>query len=189
MEFTRIRFLIAFFAFVPLSDANIASLRYDKRLIGDSASASLTEADLRFDMYVADAGARIAFVDEMFDLPVFVIGHSEGSLIGMLAAESTKARGVISIAGPGQRASSLILEKVPKQLPPDLLAQSEEIIHELEEVRLVMSPPPVLNALFPGECSAVSDFMVQIRSPERCVKTEETYSADLWINGHTGQAG
>jgi hypothetical protein len=131
-----------------LSDANIASLRYDKRLIGDSASAGLTEEDLRFDMYVADARAWIAFVSERFDLPIYVIGHSEGALIGLLAADSADAAGVISIAGPGKRASNLILEQVSKQLPPDLLIQTEKILNELEEGRTVKSPPPVLNALF-----------------------------------------
>lgn len=131
-----------------LSNANIASLRFDKRLIGDSASTRLTEAALRFDTYVADARAWIAFVDDKFDLPIYVVGHSEGSLIGLLAAGSTETAGVISIAGPGTRASTLILEQVSKQLPPNLLAQTEEIIHELEEGRTVDSPPPSLNALF-----------------------------------------
>lgn len=131
-----------------LSDSNIASLRFDKRLVGDSASANLRESDLRFDMYVADARAWIEYLNDRFDIPLFVIGHSEGSLIGLLAAESTKTRGVISIAGPGKRASSLILEQVSKQLPPDLLTQTEAIIRELEEGREVGSPPPALDALF-----------------------------------------
>lgn len=131
-----------------LSNSNIASLRFDKRLVGDSASANLSESDLRFDMYVADARTWITYLNDRFDVPLFVIGHSEGSLVGFLAAESTETRGVISIAGPGKRASSLILEQVSKQLPPDLLTQTEEIIRELEEGREVESPPPALDALF-----------------------------------------
>lgn len=40
-----------------LAEAGIASLRYDKRRIGESASVGLRESDLRFEMYVHDAAS------------------------------------------------------------------------------------------------------------------------------------
>jgi len=61
----------------------IATLRYDKRLIGESTSDELTEEDLRFDTYVADAELWVDYLRQRFDLPVFLIGHSEGSLIAL----------------------------------------------------------------------------------------------------------
>lgn len=38
-----------------LSENNIASLRYDKRGVGESMSAAKSEADLRFENYIDDA--------------------------------------------------------------------------------------------------------------------------------------
>lgn len=131
-----------------LRDLNIASLRFDKRMIGDSASTSLSEADLRFDTYVNDAVLWVQFLRKQFDGPVYIAGHSEGSLIGFLVALQTNVAGAISIAGLGRPASQVILEQTRKQLPPDLLAETKRILTELDNGRTVASPPPALNALF-----------------------------------------
>ncbi len=131
-----------------LASLNIASLRFDKRMIGDSASTSLSESDLRFDTYVNDALLWEQFLEQQFNAPIYIAGHSEGSLIGLLVASRTDVAGVISIAGPGRPASQVILEQTRKQLPPDLLAETEKILGELDNGRTVDSPPPALNALF-----------------------------------------
>jgi len=70
-----------------LAGKNIASVRYDKRGIAASEAAGKNEADLRFDDYVNDATDWITVLshDERFT-EVIIIGHSEGSLIGMLAS-------------------------------------------------------------------------------------------------------
>lgn len=131
-----------------LANINIASLRFDKRMIGDSASTSLSESDLRFDTYVSDAVLWAQFLEMQVDAPVYIVGHSEGSLIGLLVASKTDVTGVVSIAGPGRPASQVILEQTKRQLPPDLLAATENILSELDNGRTVSSPPPALNALF-----------------------------------------
>src|SRR5665213_2938005 len=65
----------------------VASLRYDKRGIAASAQAMRAESDLRFDDYVDDAVGWIGNLrtSKRFTR-IVVAGHSEGSLIGMLAA-------------------------------------------------------------------------------------------------------
>lgn len=70
-----------------LAADGVASLRYDKRAIGASAAAMVKESDLRFEMYVNDAVHWVEKLkaDPRFG-PIVIIGHSEGSLIGMLAA-------------------------------------------------------------------------------------------------------
>mgnify|MGYP006196503657 CR=1 FL=1 len=40
-----------------LAERGVATLRYDKRGIGESAATAVREADLRFDTYVDDAAA------------------------------------------------------------------------------------------------------------------------------------
>ncbi|HET9466642.1 MAG TPA: alpha/beta fold hydrolase [Gemmatimonadales bacterium] len=134
-----------------LAQRGIASLRYDKRGIGQSsgAMAGLTEADLRFDHFVDDATAwgRKLAADRRFS-SVVVIGHSEGSLIGMLAAPAIPASKVVSIAGLGAPAGEVIIRQLTAQLPAPLLAQATAAVHRIERGELLDSVPPGLNALF-----------------------------------------
>src|SRR4030095_6301080 len=76
-----------------LATSGVASVRYDKRGIGESqAAAGGGEAALRFDIYIDDAAAWVDQLrrDARFS-KVIVVGHSEGSLIGMIAARKAKA--------------------------------------------------------------------------------------------------
>ncbi|WP_197088647.1 alpha/beta hydrolase [Rufibacter radiotolerans] len=70
-----------------LQAQGIASLRYDKRGIAESKAAGISEADLRFDQYAQDATAWAQKLKQDKRLSkVIILGHSEGSLIGMIAA-------------------------------------------------------------------------------------------------------
>jgi pimeloyl-ACP methyl ester carboxylesterase len=126
----------------------IGSLRFDKRLIGGSATDRLTEAELRFDTYVADVRRWAEYLRGRFEEPIYVLGHSEGSLIGIMAAQSLDVDGVIGVAGPGRRAPELLLEQLRPQLPAPLLTEAERIVAELAAGRTAGEPPPVLAALF-----------------------------------------
>lgn len=94
-----------------LAKAGIASVRYDKRGIAHSAAAVERESDLRFDHYVDDASAwlRWAKQDKRFST-LTIIGHSEGAMIGMLAAGD--ADKFISIAGTGRPAYEVLKEQL-----------------------------------------------------------------------------
>lgn len=94
-----------------LAKAGIASLRYDKRGIAQSAATVDREDDLLFDDYVNDAKAWTLWVkkDQRFTKLV-IIGHSEGSMIGMLAMN--EADKYISIAGPGRPAYEVLKEQL-----------------------------------------------------------------------------
>ena len=128
----------------------IASVRYDKRGIAASRSAMRgSESDLRFDDYVADAVAWLAKLraDKRFT-KVSVVGHSEGSLIGMIAAREAKADAFVSIAGIGRPAGKVIHEQLAPQLPPAMLAAADRTIAQLERGETPDSAPPALAALF-----------------------------------------
>jgi hypothetical protein len=77
-----------------------------------------------------------------------VIGHSEGSLIGMVAAQRLGAHAFVSIAGAGRPVQQIILEQVRSQLPPDLLKTTEDILDQLAKGKTVASVPAELNVLF-----------------------------------------
>lgn len=100
-----------------LGKAGIATLRYDKRGVGESKTTKAM-VDIRFEDFVNDAVALIKKLkaDPRFS-KLIVLGHSEGSLIGMLAAEKEKVDGYISLAGPGD-AINKILEVQLKNQPP-----------------------------------------------------------------------
>jgi len=142
-----------------LAARGIASVRYDKRGVGETGKAMLLAAekaktplredDLRFETYIDDAvlWGKTLRADRRFST-LTVIGHSEGSLIGMVAAQRMGAHGYVSIAGSGRPVQQLILEQVKSRLPPDLLKPAEDILGQLAAGKTVESVPPALNVLF-----------------------------------------
>jgi alpha-beta hydrolase superfamily lysophospholipase len=132
-----------------LAAKGIATLRYDKLGIAESAATASREEDLRFETYVQDAVQWITWLrrDPRF-LRVGVIGHSEGSLIGMLAAKQVKVDALVSIAGAGRAAPALIREQLDAKLPSSLKARSNQILDELVAGRTVTDVPKDLMALY-----------------------------------------
>lgn len=132
-----------------LAGRGIASIRYDKRGIGESSAAGPEEVNLRFDTYVEDAALWIQQLQEDSRFSsVTVIGHSEGSLIGMLAIQKAGADAFVSIAGPAQNASQVLRDQLRPRLPDALWQQSEQILTALEQGNTVTSVPPELNMLY-----------------------------------------
>ncbi|HEX7023001.1 MAG TPA: alpha/beta fold hydrolase [Trueperaceae bacterium] len=131
-----------------LADHGIASLRIDKRGIGESLAAGPSEADLRFDTYVDDAVRWLHFLqdDPRFDT-VTVIGHSEGSLIGMLAARQAHADAFISIAGAAKPAADVLRRQLQAQLPPNLMADVDTVLTQLEAGHTVETLPESITSI------------------------------------------
>ena len=132
-----------------LAANGIASVRYDKRGIGKSSAAGTKEEDLRFDHYIDDAAAWADRLggDARFS-KVIIAGHSEGSLIGMVAAKRSAAvKGYISIAGCGSPAYE-ILEKQLQEQPVQIQEESAAICKELREGRTVEQVPFYLASLY-----------------------------------------
>ncbi len=136
-----------------LCAAGIASLRYDKRGIGVSAAAVKQEEDLRFDDGIADAVRWAAQLraDHRF-ATITIVGHSEGSLIGMVAARMAGADGFVSIAGAGRDAAAIIREQLRPQLPPTLFLATDSVMQALDAGR-PQTPLPAAVARVPGLAS------------------------------------
>ena len=132
-----------------LAAEGIASVRYDKRGIGASAKAmaGMKEDDFRFDMGVDDAAAwiRMLHADPRFS-KVIVVGHSEGSLIGMIAAQRAPADGFVSLEGAGRPAADILREQLTTAGAPPAMFQS--VLDSLAAGRTVANPPPALASLF-----------------------------------------
>lgn len=132
-----------------LARQGIASLRYDKRGIGASRVAVMSESAQRFDDLVDDAEAWIARLkaDPRFS-QVVVIGHSEGSLIGILAAPRAGASALVSVAGIADGASTVLRRQLAAKAPADVAAAAEPIMVSLEHGQTVADVPPALAMLF-----------------------------------------
>ncbi|MGH9422242.1 MAG: alpha/beta fold hydrolase, partial [Thermoanaerobaculia bacterium] len=102
-----------------------------------------------FETYVDDAVAWCEQLrkDKRFSA-VIVAGHSEGSLIGMLAAKRCDADGFISISGAGHAAADILRTQLAGKLPTELARQSDAILKNLEAGKTTDNPPAELAALY-----------------------------------------
>jgi alpha/beta superfamily hydrolase len=128
-----------------ISKEGIATLRYDKRSIGESKSDKINETNLRFTDYVEDAKAWIAYFrkDKRFT-KIVIIGHSEGSTIGALA--STVADAYVSIAGPGRKADDILREQLKAY--PTIYDDAVKIMDSLNQDYTVQKVSPTLMSVF-----------------------------------------
>lgn len=138
-------------AYKQLADSfrqhGIACLRYDKRGIGESASTQ-TEEELRFGDMVNDAVGLVKLLrDDKRLSSVYIAGHSEGSLVGMLAAEKSLVNGYISIAGIADPAYKVISNQL-KSLSEGTRKQADVIMDSIKRGHPVKNIPEDLEMLF-----------------------------------------
>ena len=132
-----------------LAAKGIASLRYDKRGIGESRNVGPAEKDLRFEMYVDDAAAWAKKLkrDRRFSR-VVIVGHSEGALIGTIAAQRGAADALVSISGVGRAADIVLRMQLIGRLPPDLRGISDRTLDALKSGLTVDDVPQSLFVLY-----------------------------------------
>ncbi len=131
-----------------LAKDGIASLRYDKRGVGESQSLVKKEEDLVFEDYIDDV---VRWVDKLrtdkrFN-KVIIIGHSEGALIGATAAYKSNVDGFVSVAGMGYSAYDTLKRQLKDQ-PGDIYEKSLPLLDTLKEGNLIFNPPQELYVLF-----------------------------------------
>ena len=130
-----------------LAQQGIASLRYDKRGVGESEWLQPDESKLRLDTFVNDADAWAGELERRGFAKPYLLGHSEGALLASLLAQRRAVAGVMLLAGAGRPADAVIQEQLQKQAP-HLLADSARILAELKAGRLVAAVPASLLALY-----------------------------------------
>src|SRR5690554_5288308 len=129
-----------------LAEHGISSLRYDKFLVGKS-KADVKEEDLRFEDNVDFVCAWIDYLKEKKYQDIILLGHSEGSLIGMLAAKKKVISKFISIAGTGRSIDKVLLDQLT-DLPPLLLAEAKSSLEQLKRGEKVKQVSPELSGIF-----------------------------------------
>lgn len=131
-----------------LAEDGIATVRIDKRGVGASAAAALSEDMLRFDHMVEDARAWAADLAGRTGRDcVWLMGHSEGGLVAQAAAaDNPQVCGLILLASAGRPAADVLREQLAA-LPQPMNDQAMHGLDELEAGRTVESVPG-LEALF-----------------------------------------
>lgn len=129
----------------------IASVRYDKRGIAASALSAPLGNPAHFFAYVDDVAAWINWLraDKRFSR-VVVVGHSEGSLLAMLAAAKAPADGVVSLEGAGRPAMAVIGEQLSAAgLPAATVDRARAVGHAIVTGEPIPDVPVELQAIFP----------------------------------------
>ncbi len=135
-----------------MAQRGVATLSYDRRGVGASAAAQPTELDFRFSMLVDDAAAWVRHARQTGDLgPVVLGGHSEGSLVALLAAQSAPVDGVVTLAGPGRPHWQVIRDQLRRNISvayPLALVHAESVLVRLAKGEVPDSVPAELHPLF-----------------------------------------
>ncbi|WP_353778151.1 alpha/beta hydrolase [Winogradskyella sp. 3972H.M.0a.05] len=161
-----------------LSKNGIASFRYDKRIVKQIRKGDVDPNTL-FDDFVTDAISVVDYFKNSKEFNgIYVIGHSQGSLVGMLAAKN-RANGFVSLAGAGQNIGDVIVEQVG-QTAPHLKADAEKVVRVLKTGKTTNDYPPMLGSLFSSD---LQPFMINWMSYEPTLLIKELNIPILLING------
>ncbi|AZQ43670.1 alpha/beta hydrolase [Nonlabens ponticola] len=130
-----------------LQKEGIATYRYDKRTATRLKERRSVD-DIKFQDFVTDASSVINhFVDDKRFDKIYMAGHSQGSLVAMLALND-EVDGFISIAGPGETIDKSIIQQVGAQ-SPGLDKQVETVFNKMKaQDSLVTDYPAYLNSIF-----------------------------------------
>jgi pimeloyl-ACP methyl ester carboxylesterase len=97
-----------------LAAKGVSSVRIDKRGLGGSKSAVADGNDVTIGDYATDTHSWVTAIQARTGAKcVWVLGHSEGALVALAAAQDTRGIcGIVSVSGPGRRLSDIIREQL-----------------------------------------------------------------------------
>lgn len=161
-----------------LAQEGIASFRYDKRIVKQIRKGNV-DKNIMFDDFVTDASSVIDyFYDKKQFKSIYVIGHSQGSLVGMMAL-SEKSAGFISLAGAGQSIDIVITDQIEK-MAPGLTEDAKKTFEVLKKGETTTDYPPALASVFNIDTQPFITNWMQYKPKEIISKVETPI---LIING------
>ncbi len=129
-----------------LTENGIATFRYDKRIVKQILKNNV-DKNMMFDDFVTDASAVLDYFNEKNNYSnIYIIGHSQGSLVGMLSALD-KADGFISLAGAGNNIGDVLIEQITNTAP--IFAEdTKRVVNSLKEGKTTTDFPVALSSVF-----------------------------------------
>ena len=131
-----------------LLDANIASLRFDKMGVGESLFNEQTMMqEYTFDNSVEVVLLLLKMLEEDSRIgKVGIIGHSEGSLVALLAAQEANVDFAISLAGNADPISQQLINQV-RAIDYDCAVLLERRLDQITRSHFEMTGNPIVDAL------------------------------------------
>ncbi|MBX0358060.1 alpha/beta hydrolase [Halobacillus sp. Nhm2S1] len=164
-----------------LADKGIASLRYDKRGAGKNMNAVTGNSEMRFEVFIDDAKQWLETLeDDKRFTNIAVIGHSQGSLVGMIAAGAETTEAFISLAGAGQTIDHVLEKQLGDSLPEDLFKESQTILGEMREGKTVPEVSQSLQGVFAPD---VQPFLLSWMAYDPAEQLAELDVPTLIVNG------
>jgi hypothetical protein len=132
-----------------LSNQKIATYRFDKSVLKFTKKDSLKIKALTFKTFINEAKSIIEYFKNTKNYSKIIIaGHSQGSLVGMVASENNKnVNAFISLEGAGRPIDEILIEQINKQAP-FLKEETSRVLTELKKGKLVTDYNPMLASLF-----------------------------------------
>lgn len=117
-----------------LKDNSIASFRYDQRPSGKSIK-TMKDRTTDINMLVDDLVKCIRYIKQNKNYErIYLIGHSQGAIVSVLAAQKEDVAGVILVTGPGRPIDEIMVEQYAN-IRPDIVNQVKEEMKSIREGR------------------------------------------------------
>lgn len=131
-----------------LTEGGYAVLRYDKRGIAKSSAAVSDPTSIRFTHFIDDAKSWIKLLADRGYENIIIVGHSQGSLVGMIAAQgSENVKAFISLAGLAEDSGEAIVRQLNSQSP--MLGEDARVnIDSIKAGHTVTEYNPYLISIF-----------------------------------------
>lgn len=132
-----------------LSKNGISVFSFDKRVVANIIAGKNEDRELLFSNQIDDVKDIIDHFKKLKKFQKIVIaGHSEGSLIGMIAAKNN-TDGYISLAGAGRTIDKILTDQLLNQMPA-LKADLELSFDQLSKGEKITSTNGYVRSLFRG---------------------------------------
>jgi pimeloyl-ACP methyl ester carboxylesterase len=155
---------------IALANRGISTFRYDKRIVKQLLSNNI-DKNIMFDDFVTDAVSVLGyFKNQNRYKNLVIIGHSQGSLVGMLAAQQG-ATGFVSLAGAGQEISEVITEQITKTAPM-FKEDTKRVFDIMKTGQTTTEYPPALFSIFNPEIQPFIMNWMQYNPAEEIKKLE-----------------
>ena len=151
-----------------LSNHGIATFRYDKRIVKQIKNGNI-DKNIMFDDFVTDAISIIDYFKQSNTYSkIYVIGHSQGSLVGMLAAKD-RIDGFISLSGAGRSIDQVIIEQIGKTAAI-YTEDTKRVFDIMRTGNKTTDYPPALSSIFNIEIQSFMMNWMQY-NPQEVIKT------------------
>ncbi len=129
-----------------LSKEGIATFRYDKRIVKQIRRNNV-DMNIKFDDFIIDAISILKhFKNSDAFNKVYIVGHSQGSLVGVVAAKQG-ADGFISLAGAGKPIDDVIIDQVTNTAPM-FTDDTKRVFSIMKDGKTTTDYPRALESIF-----------------------------------------